>query len=92
MDRASKGGKNYNGKVRRIDWERMERNSREYIYINKDGRVKGLIVFHSYKLGNEYLTSIWDMETGERCGSAYKTKEEITAFLNEYGVNPVFDN
>ena len=54
-----------------------------YTYTNKLGRRKELWVDKepSKDHENKYCNVIWDLATGEFCGSGYNTKEEIDEML-----------
>lgn len=59
---------------------------KEYCYTNKIGRLKKLEVSMKKTKEGKYRCSIWDVMTGECCGSSENTAEELTEFLNYYGL------
>lgn len=61
-------------------------NIQTYVYKNLNGREKTLTVNWNRKKENKYFCLIGDLETGELCGTVYRTKEEIINFLAQYGV------
>lgn len=60
--------------------------TRTYDYINGLGRQKRLEVNMEKTADNKYWNVIWDMATGEFCGDAESTAEELNELLNNYGL------
>lgn len=61
--------------------------SSTYIYTNKLGREKKLIVYNADRNNESKVYNvIIDVVTGEYCGSGYNTDEQIEKFLASYGV------
>ena len=61
-------------------------NIQIYVYKNFIGRTKSLAVNWDRRKGNRYFCLLRDLETSEPSGTVYRTKEEITHFLAQYGV------
>lgn len=59
---------------------------RTYDYINGLGRAKRLEVNMNKTEDGKYWNVIWDMKTGEFCGDATSTAEELNELLNHYGL------
>lgn len=57
---------------------------KSYIYTNKLGRRKKLIVYLNNQNENGFYNILIDMATGEFCGSNYFTEEETADFLKNY--------
>ena len=58
---------------------------RSYTYTNFDGRLKALIMRPSTK-DNYFYFEIWNMSTGDYCGSGCATENDIKNFLSKYEV------
>ena len=52
-----------------------------YTYTNNMGRAKELWVANEPKEDGTYFCVIWDMATGENCGTGDCTKEQIEKML-----------
>lgn len=55
-------------------------------YTNDIGRSKTIAIYGGNEKDGKYKCVIWDNETGEHCGSAYQTPQDITNFLAHYNV------
>lgn len=62
------------------------KNSMTYIYTNKDGRKKSLMVHWVANEEHKHYCVLRDLATSEFCGSTYKTVEEILNFLRQQKV------
>lgn len=62
------------------------KNSMTYVYTNKDGRKKSLMVNWIANEEHKHYCALYDLETSEFCGYTYKTKDEIINFLKQYNV------
>lgn len=59
---------------------------KSYTYVNDIGRTKRIDISINDPEKEKYHVVLWDVKTGEFCGSGYKTKEELIHYFNYYHI------
>ena len=63
---------------------------KEFHYVNDLGRLKKLYVYDKDEEGL-YPISLWDMETGEYCGSNEISVQKLKTYLLHYNIDANFE-
>lgn len=61
-----------------------------YHYTNSQGFKKSIDIDTKNLKNGEYHFMIWNVATGDLCSSGYETKENLIAFLKNYGIKADF--